>query len=89
MSEYVVLDKVIELLRSGEWELGYASGSRADGRYWMQKGGLSKGGETKNVRSSTMAALERRGLIKIVPRQPKQPFWLRRYEFNNEQEESR
>lgn len=82
MSEkYVAMEEVLRLLESGAWELGYSDGIRSDGRYWMQKGGLSKGGETRGVRSSTVRALERRKLVRVVPRTPSQPFWLRRYEL--------
>ena len=81
MNNYVNLSEVVKLLESGEWELGYGSGSRDDGRYWIQRGGLTKGGESRGVRVSTMDALERRGLIQVVPKLPKQPFWLRRYQL--------
>lgn len=80
-NRYANLNEVIALLDSGEWELGYADGTRSDGRYWIQHGGLSRGGETRDVRSSTFDALLRRKLIEAVPRTPKQPFWLRRYRY--------
>lgn len=79
MRVFVKLDKVIELLQSGEWELGYFDGIRGDGTYQLQHGGLSKGGKTIGVRAGTVRALERRKLIEIVPKEPKQPFWMRRY----------
>lgn len=78
------MSEVVALIRNGEWELGYGDGTRSDGRYWIQRGGLSKGGESKTVTLSTMKALEKRGLIRVRERQPKQPFWLRRYEFTGE-----
>jgi hypothetical protein len=81
VNKYANLNEVITLLESGEWELGYGDGIRSDGRYWIQQGGLTKGGKSLNVRVSTINALERRKLIEVVPKQPKQPFWLRRYRY--------
>lgn len=81
MREFASMDEVVALIRDGAWELGYGDGTRSDGSYWIQQGGLTKGGKSKTVRRSTVAALQRRGLIAVKPRGPKQPFWLRRYEF--------
>lgn len=53
--------EILDLLRSGEWELGYSIGIRSDGRYWMQEGGLMRGGNTRKVRANTLRALVRRG----------------------------
>lgn len=88
MTVYVDMKGAIALLQSGEWELGYGDGSRGDGRYWLQQGGLSKGGKSVNIRASTVRAMEKRGLIEIVPRQPKQPFWLRRYRLTEKVSEA-
>ncbi len=50
-------------MQSG-WELGtttrYANGTRA----WLQKGGIGKGGESRNISSATVHALSKKGLIK-------------------------
>lgn len=81
MSEFANMDEVVALIKDGEWELGYGDGIRSDGRFWIQQGGLTKGGKTKEVRYGTIKALQRRKLIEIVPKQPKQPFWLRRYRY--------
>ena len=67
-------DEVITLIKDGEWELGYGTGTRDDGRYWIQRGGLSKGGESRMVSSTVVQSLQRRGLVEVVPREPKQPF---------------
>lgn len=79
MRQFAALDKVIALLESGEWELGYFDGIRSDGAYQLQQGGLCKGGKTIGVRATTVGALERRKLVEKVPREPKQPYWLHRY----------
>lgn len=47
--------EVMDLIGQG-WELG--SSLTIDGRCYLQKGGLGKGGETKNVSSSTVRTLE-------------------------------
>lgn len=78
---YAAMDQVIALIRDGAWELGYGDGIRSEGRFWIQEGGLTKGGRSLEVRYGTIKALERRGLIEIVPKQPNQPFWLRRYRY--------
>ena len=52
--------EVIDLIKQG-WELG--SSLSIDGRCWIQKGGLGKGGEAKNVSSSTVHTLEYLGYI--------------------------
>lgn len=79
MRNWADKDEVLALLQSGEWELGHREGIREPGNYWMQKGGLGKGGETRAVRGGTVNALEKRGLIKSLPRSEGQPYWLRRY----------
>jgi hypothetical protein len=53
--------EVIDLMRQG-WELGVST--TADGRWWLQKGGLGRGGETNNVNANTAHALLRAGLIR-------------------------
>lgn len=79
MREFANMDEVVRLIKDRKWELGYGDGSRGDGRYWIQEGGLCKGGRTMSVRAGTVRALERRKLIEIAPKEAKQPFWLRRY----------
>ena len=73
------MKEVLALLESGKWELGYGDGTRSDGRYWIQKGGLCRGGESRTVSLTVFRALEKRKLVEMMPRQSKQPFWLRRY----------
>jgi len=84
-NRYANLNEVIALLDSGEWELGYGEGTRSNGHFWLQRGGLTRGGETREVRSSTFEALLRRKLVEIVPRTSKQPFWLRRYRYTGKE----
>lgn len=55
-----IQQEVIDLINQG-WELG--SSVSLDGRCWIQKGGLGKGGETKTVSSSTVRTLEYLGYI--------------------------
>ena len=54
--------EVVDLMREG-WELGVSTDFT--GRCWLQKGGCGKGGETKDVRSTTVGALREAGVIKI------------------------
>lgn len=53
---------VLERMRNG-WELGYSRGCRATGRYWLQHGGLGRGGTSEDVLTGTVDALLRRHLI--------------------------
>ncbi len=65
---------VIYLMQEG-WELGKSL--TMDGRAWMQKNGLGKGGESKDVRTTTLFALVDRGLIEGKAREfPKQRYVL-------------
>ncbi len=52
--------EVIDLIKQG-WELG--NDLSINGRSWIQKGGLGKGGESKDVSSSTVRTLEYLGYI--------------------------
>lgn len=81
MRKVAGMAEVIDSIRHGEWELGYGDGSRGDGRYWIQRGGLGRGGESRTVSITTIKALEKRHLIKLKQREPKQPFWLRKYQY--------
>ena len=51
---------VIDRMTNG-WELGVSV--TMNGRAWLQKGGVGKGGETKAVSISTLSALSHLGLI--------------------------
>ena len=53
---------VLDKMRSG-WELGRSERGRDDARYWMQQGGLGRGGQTQNVSYATVRALLKLGLI--------------------------
>lgn len=55
--------EVIDLMKAG-WELGRSIGGLTN-RSWMQKDGLGRGGETKDVHSNTFFALEDKGLIEV------------------------
>jgi len=57
-------------LMAGDWELGSTNGIRPT--WWLQKGGTGKGGERKDVRSTTFFALLDRGLIETASK--KFPF---------------
>lgn len=56
--------EVLRLMASGEWELGFTSGF-GDAHYWMQKGGLGRGGETKKINVKTGHALYRKGFTEL------------------------
>lgn len=55
-----IQQEVIDLMKQG-WELGGSMGIGS--RSWLQKGGLGKGGESKEVKSSTVHTLEYLGYI--------------------------
>lgn len=55
-----IQQEVIDLMNRG-WELG--ADLSVSGRCWLQKGGLGKGGKSKNVNSSTVRTLEYLGYI--------------------------
>lgn len=46
---------VLERIADGEWELSQSM--TMDGRTWMQRGGIGRGGEAKNVNAATFHAL--------------------------------
>lgn len=55
--------EVIQLMKQG-WELGQLNASTPlPKRYWLQEGGLRKGGKTKNIRETTVYSLIRLGLL--------------------------
>ena len=64
--------EVVELMKRG-WELGCSTSF--DSRCWMQKDGLGRGGETKDVRSSTVFALHKKEVIILTNR----GFPIRKY----------
>ena len=53
--------EILQLLSTGEWEIGTSWGD-----VWMQKGGLGYGGESKIVNWNTFQALRIRGFIAQV-----------------------
>lgn len=53
---------VIDLMNEG-WEMGVSKGYYS--RIWLQKNGVGKGGESKNVHLNTFCALRDIGLIEI------------------------
>lgn len=50
---------VIQLMRDG-WQLGF---DRLSNRSWLQKNGLGRGGETAEVKRSTLQSLRKHELI--------------------------
>lgn len=61
--------EVLELMAAG-WELGKRHGYAAS--VWLQKGGIGRGGEARDVHAATFKSLYKAGLIEVVPGQP--PF---------------
>lgn len=56
------MQRVIDLMRDG-WELGASIHHLGRRRIWLQKGGISKGGESEGVSAHTFEALLNRGVI--------------------------
>lgn len=54
--------ELVDLMKS-DWQLGKSMGF--SGRYWLQKGGCGKGGESKDVNANTAYALYKAGLIAV------------------------
>jgi len=54
--------EVLRLMSEG-WELGRSHGFDGDRPWWMQKGGLGRGGDSKKVNSNTTFSLYKKGLI--------------------------
>jgi len=57
------MQEVVDCMVAG-WELGLSVGQA--GHPWLQKDGLGRGGDTKDVRLDTFYALYKRGLIKAI-----------------------
>jgi uncharacterized protein YjhX (UPF0386 family) len=55
--------EVVDLLSDG-WEIGFSN--TFNGSVWIQKGGVGRGGETRNVHTATVFALLDRGIIMCV-----------------------
>jgi hypothetical protein len=56
--------KNIIYLASQDWEMGCTDGIRA--RYWMQRGGLGRGGATKQIHARTWQGLLERHIIEKI-----------------------
>ena len=56
---------VVDRLRSG-WVLGLEM--TLAGGYWLQQGGLGRGGATESVHANTAHALYKRGVIRSIRR---------------------
>lgn len=55
--------EVVAKMEAG-WELGWSSSM--DGRVWLQEGGVGKGGQSLNIRTSTATALKKAGVITVT-----------------------
>jgi hypothetical protein len=77
MRQWIIEEEVIKHMKV-DWELGYGEGIRCRGNYWLQKGGLCKGGDTIDVHSKTVDKLIAKNLIESYKLKDDQ-FWLTRY----------
>jgi len=66
----VAQKNIVELMKQG-WALGYCNtmklcrgGWSESSRYYLQKGRLRRGGETKNIRMAQFYSLCKKGIIK-------------------------
>ena len=73
------VDEIIELMRAG-WELGLSDTYTERPRVWLQKDGLTRGGDTQSVHRSSLNAALRTGRIRVAARRDGDPYWLTRYE---------
>lgn len=76
MNKFLKQEEILAFMRDG-WELGFSRGFNS--YYWLQKGGLCKGGETKKVRSDTVRSMLIKGSIEIAPKRKGDQFWLERH----------
>lgn len=53
-------ERVVSRMKDG-WELGWSS--TMEGRVWLQKGGVGRGGESEKVSTATAHALLKAGVI--------------------------
>lgn len=65
--------EVIDYMKKG-WELG--SSTAISSRSWLQKDGLGRGGETRNVNGNTVSALCEKGLIQQKYGYPTKKWFL-------------
>jgi hypothetical protein len=79
MKTWIKAEEIIKLMKQ-DWELGHSSGGMTRGRYWLQKGGLCKGGDTIDVHSKTLDKLQKENLIEYY-RLKNDDFWLTRYKL--------
>lgn len=59
------------------WELGMNEGLIS--KAWLQKNGLHKGGEIKNIHLNTLYSMLNKKLIIQKEKQSNDPYWLIRY----------
>jgi hypothetical protein len=80
MKKWIKIEEVIKLMKEN-WELGYSQGSGRgmNGRYWLQKNGLCKGGDSIDVNGNTINKLKKENLIEYEPKRVDDSFWLTRY----------
>jgi hypothetical protein len=78
MSRYLKRDEIIQHMKDG-WELGWATGTRSDGRFWLQKPALCRGGESIYLHSNTVWAMIKKKTVEPREKGKTDPFWLTRY----------
>ncbi len=66
--------EVLRMMANG-WELGLNAYPGGQG-YWMQRGGLGRGGPAKGVNSNTASGLLQRGLFTLGEGFPTRPATL-------------
>lgn len=76
MAKAINKARVLQLLAEG-WELGVSAGFSP--RVWMQKNGLSRGGETEDVNWNSMHSLRDSGTVVRLPERDGDPYWMHRY----------
>lgn len=75
-------EQVVEHMKDG-WELGY---SNFTNRYWLQKPGLCKGGDSKKVILVSVRAMLRSGKIRKAAPRDGDHLSLTRFELRKEGE---
>jgi hypothetical protein len=79
MSKWIDRNKLLCILNEG-WELGASDIYGRGRRYWVQQGGLCKGGNVVAVHPKTIEKLRIDKKIKIA-KFKNDPFWLTRYKL--------
>ncbi len=79
--EKIKSEEIIKLLKEN-WELGIST--EINPNCWIQKNGLCRGGESKQIHLNTFKSIKTKGIIVEEKIRDGDAFWLRRYKLKKE-----